>query len=220
MPLYTKDKKIKLVHKSSLPTVINTVPRVSSPPNCTSSSRIICKPGIAPPEIALGNWHLAWRALAKCQLSSAISQHMNLVAQLLRQFLRHFRRRPFQVFRFLSFLWYVHALDLLHIRSDRLLDIRQRNFAQRLIFRLFDADQGGVAELVNSGLNREHGRQRHFYVLKEPGLELALNLDTALALLDLHDDGRVRPSQQFGENHAGLGESVIVRLQTRKNQVE
>src|SRR5215831_9099969 len=95
MPLYTKDKKIKLVHKSSLPTVINTVPRVSSPPNCTSSSRIICKPGIAPPEIALGNCHLALRpsAWAKCA-SRAVSQHVNLVSQLLREFLRYFPGGP------------------------------------------------------------------------------------------------------------------------------
>src|SRR5215469_15084263 len=220
MPLYTNAKKIKLVHKSSLPTVISTVPRVSSPPNCTSSSRIICKPGIDPPKNA--DWHftLSRAPWAKWQPSSAVSQHMNLVSQLLRQFLRYLRGRTFQVFRFLSFLRNVHALDLLQIRPDRLLDVGQRNFAQRLVFRLLDADQGGVTELVDSRLNGEHCRQRHFYVLKEAGLELAFHLDAALALLDLHDDGRVRPAQQFGENHAGLGKSVIVRLQTGKNKVE
>src|SRR5215475_9424804 len=94
--------------------------------------------------------HWAFSLEPKRLASSARSQHPNLVAQLLGQFPRYFGGRALEIFRFLSFLRNVHALDLLQIRPDRLLDISQGNFAQGLVFRLFDADQGGITELVNS----------------------------------------------------------------------
>ena len=42
----------------------------------------------------------------------------------------------------------------------------------------------------------------------------------AIALLNLHDDGGVRPAQQLGQNHAGLREAVVVRLQPGEDQIE
>ena len=41
----------------------------------------------------------------------------------------------------------------------------------------------------------------------------------AVVLLDLHDDGRVRPSEQLRQHDAGLPVPEIVRLQARQDQV-
>ena len=51
-------------------------------------------------------------------------------------------------------------------------------------------------------------------------LQLALHPNAGVGLLDLHDDGRVRPSQLFGQHHARLRKSVVIRLQASKDQVE
>ena len=37
---------------------------------------------------------------------------------------------------------------------------------------------------------------------------------------DLHDDGGVRQAEQFGEQHAGLAEALIVALQAGEDQIE
>ena len=42
----------------------------------------------------------------------------------------------------------------------------------------------------------------------------------ASRLLDLHDDGGVRPAQQLSQDDAGLGKAVVVRLQAGEDQVE
>src|SRR5215469_9491544 len=76
------------------------------------------------------------------------------------------------------------------------------DFPQWLVFRLFDADQRGIAQLINAGLNGEHGRSRHIDELEVPCLELALDADARVGLLDLHDDRRVRPAEKLGENYS------------------
>ena len=42
----------------------------------------------------------------------------------------------------------------------------------------------------------------------------------AIRLLDLHDDGGVRPAQKFGQHDAGLRVAVVVRLQAGKDEVK
>ena len=83
-----------------------------------------------------------------------------------------------------------------------------------------DAFQRGVANLVDARLNGEHRGQRAFDVLKPAGFEFALELHSRSLHFDLHDDGGVRQVEQFGEQHAGLAESVIVALQAGQNQIE
>src|SRR6516165_526823 len=149
-----------------------------------------------------------------------VSQHPYFVAQLLDQLLRNLRRRAFDHFSLLGLLRNVETLDLLQIAAQRGLHLSHGHFAQRLVLGLLDADQRGVAQLVNAGLNGKHGGQRHVDELKESGLELAFHADAAFVLLDLHDDGRVRPAQQLGQDHAGLRVTVVVRLKTSEDQVE
>ncbi len=57
-------------------------------------------------------------------------------------------------------------------------------------------------------------------MLEEAGFQLALDLDAAIGFLDFHDDGGVRPAQQFRHNHAGLGVTVVVRLQAGEDEIE
>ncbi len=42
----------------------------------------------------------------------------------------------------------------------------------------------------------------------------------AIGLFNLHDDGRVRPSQQLRQHHAGLRVAVIVGLQAGEDQIK
>ncbi len=83
-----------------------------------------------------------------------------------------------------------------------------------------DALERGVARLVDSGLNRDHSRQRQLDPLKPSCLELALQLHAFAGDFDGHDDRRVRPAEQFGEQHAGLAEALVVTLKSGENQIE
>ena len=47
-----------------------------------------------------------------------------------------------------------------------------------------------------------------------------MTLDSGVGFFDLHDDGGVRPAQQFRQHDAGLRVTVIVGLQAGKDQVE
>ena len=53
------------------------------------------------------------------------------------------------------------------------------DLAQRFVLGLLDADQGGVAQLVDARLNRQHRGQRHLHVLEESALQFALHPDAA-----------------------------------------
>src|SRR5207253_9054133 len=91
---------------------------------------------------------------------------------------------------------------------------------QRLVLSLFDADQGGVAQLVNAALYSEHRRQRHLDMLEISRFQFAFDFDAALYFFDLHDDGGVRPAQQLRQNNAGLRIAVIIGLQAGKDEIE
>src|SRR5262249_1058038 len=78
----------------------------------------------------------------------------------------------------------------------------------------------GVPQFVDAGLDGEHSRERHVDELEKPSFQFALYLDTAISLLDLHDDRRMRPAEQLGEHNASLRVSVIIGLQASKNQIE
>ncbi len=67
---------------------------------------------------------------------------------------------------------------------------------------------------------REQGGQRHVNELKESSFELALHSDAGLDLFDVHDDGGVRPAEQFGQDNSGLRVAVVVGLQAGEDQVE
>ena len=75
-----------------------------------------------------------------------------------------------------------------------------------------DAFQRGVTRLVDAGLNGEHRGQRQLDPLKPAGFQFALQLHVTFHDVDVHDDGGVRKAQQFGEQHAGLAEALIVAL--------
>ena len=87
-------------------------------------------------------------------------------------------------------------------------------------FRLLDANQRRVAQLVDARLNRQHRRQRHVDKLEVSRFEFALHPDAGFSLFDLHDDGGVRPAQQLRQDHARLRVSIIVGLQSGKDQIE
>ena len=55
---------------------------------------------------------------------------------------------------------------------------------------------------------------------KKPASSSRFTRMPRIALLDLHDDGGVRPAQQLGQDHAGLGKAVVVGLQAGEDQVE
>src|SRR5271156_5342032 len=101
-------------------------------------------------------------------------------------------------FGFLGFLRHVDALDFLRgrVRHVQCSAIYSRNF-----FSLggHNAFQGGVARLVDAGLNGEHGGQRQFDVLEPAGFEVALELHVIFDDFDGHDDGGVRAAEKFGE---------------------
>ena len=130
------------------------------------------------------------------------------------------RRSALQKFGFLGFLRNVEPLDLLQVRADCRLHLGQRDFAQRLVFRLLDADQRRITQLVDAGLDGQHRGQGHIHKLKISGFEFALHSDSAIRLFDLHDDGGVRPAQQLGQNDAGLRIAIVIGLQAGKNQIE
>src|SRR5439155_14302708 len=90
----------------------------------------------------------------------------------------------------------------------------------RFVLGLLDADQGSVTQFVNAGLDGEHSGKRDVDKLKVAGFELAFDLDSSVVFFDLHDDGGMRPAEQFGEYDAGLGVTVIVGLEAGKNEVE
>ena len=96
----------------------------------------------------------------------------------------------------------------------------EAHLAQRLVLGLLDADQRGIAQLVDARLNGQHRGQRHLHILKEAALQLALHADAAVLGFDLHDDGGVRPAQQLRQQHAGLRIAEVVRLQAGEDQVE
>ncbi len=97
---------------------------------------------------------------------------------------------------------------------------RPSSLCAGFVLGLLDPNQRRIAQLVDAGLNRQHGRQRHIDELEESGFQLALHADAAFILFDLHDDGGVRPAKNFSQNYASLCESVIVGLQAGKDEVE
>src|SRR5436305_67184 len=114
----------------------------------------------------------------------------------------------------------VQLLNLDLVRPQRGLNFSHRHLPQRLVLSLFDADQGSVAQLVDAALYSQHRRQRHLHMLEISRFQFALYLNATLHLFDLHDDGGVRPSQQFRQNHAGLRIAVIIGLQAGEDEVE
>ena len=119
---------------------------------------------------------------------------------------------------FLVFLRHVDPLDVLRsahpARPATRVDRRDFFFLRR-----HDSFQRGIARLVDARLNREHRRQRQLDPLKPAGLEFALQFQRPSPITSIcHDDRRVRAAEQFGEQHAGLPEALIVALQAREDQ--
>ena len=92
--------------------------------------------------------------------------------------------------------------------------------AQWLVLGLLDSDQRRIAQLIDARLNRKHGGKRHFEMLKKSSFELALETNTAVALFNTHDDGRMWPSQDLGQQDSGLRVTVVIGLETGENQIE
>src|ERR1019366_2211764 len=147
-------------------------------------------------------------------------QHPSFVLQLLNNLFGDFRRRALDLLRFFGLLWNVELLNFLQIFAEGIFDFREGNFPQRLVLGLLDADQRGVAQLVNARLDGENCWQRHVDVLEVPGFKLTLYADGGVFLLDVHDDGGMRHAEQFGQDDAGLGEAVVVGLKAGEDQVE
>src|SRR5579862_8047107 len=147
-------------------------------------------------------------------------QHSQLIPQLIHQLLRNLRWRPVNMFRLLRLLRNVQLLNFLQILPQRSLHLGQRHLPQRLVLGLFDADQSGIAQLVDAGLDRQHRRRGHVDKLEVSGFELALHANPAVGLFNLHDDGRVRPSQQLRQDDARLRISVIVGLQPSEDKIK
>src|SRR5947208_16951046 len=78
------------------------------------------------------------------------SDHTDLIAQLLHQLLRDFRGRTLKHLSFFAFLRDVELLDLLHVVADRGLHLIKRNFAERLVLGLLDAQQRGVTQFIDA----------------------------------------------------------------------
>src|SRR5204863_8625309 len=70
------------------------------------------------------------------------------------------------------------------------------------------------------GLNSQHCGEWHVNELEVARFELAFYTNAGIVLFDLHDDGGMRPAQQFRENDTGLGVAVIIRLKPGENQIE
>src|SRR5579864_7888319 len=122
-------------------------------------------------------------------------QHTYFVAELFCKLLGYFRGRAFDHFCFLGLLRDVQALDLLQIFVQGRLDFGHGHLAHGLVLGLLDPDEGGIAQLIDAGLDGQHGRQRHVDILEVAGLEFALYADAAILFLDLHNDGGVRPAE-------------------------
>src|SRR5437870_5915202 len=146
-------------------------------------------------------------------------QDSDFVAQLVDQLLSYFSRRTFNRLRLLGLLRNVEALNFLQVPAYRGLHFRHGHFAQWLVLGLLDAVQGRVAQLVDAGLDGQHSWKGHIHKLEVACFQLALYTNAGIALLNLHDDGRMWPAQQLGQNYTGLGVAVVVRLETGENQV-
>jgi len=58
--------------------------------------------------------------------------------------------------------------------------LAHRHLLDLLGLGLLDAHERGVTQLVDAGLNGQHGRQRHFHLLEPPVLQLALHANRAI----------------------------------------
>src|SRR5208282_2287482 len=168
--------------------IVSQETRLSLPSRCSTTTKMVS--GI---KAASSSWLLAKEKAGE----TPALQHAQFVTQFVHQLFRDLGWRAFYVFGLLRFLRYVQAFDFLQVLADCRLHLRQRHLADGFVLRLLDADQRGIAQLVNAGLNCEHGRQRHVDELKESRLEFALHADAGLIFFNLHDDGGVRPAQQF-----------------------
>src|SRR5580658_6583626 len=153
----------------SLPSRCSTTTRMVSDIKSASSCLLLARtlPGFARRTAEGGRPHIKFH--------SKLSQHSYFVAQFVYQLFCDLGWRAFYVLGLFRFLRHVEAFDLLQVPADRGLHLRERHLADGLVFRLLDADQRGVPQLVNAGLNREHGGQRHIDELEESGFEFALH---------------------------------------------
>src|SRR5579859_5295956 len=57
-------------------------------------------------------------------------------------------------------------------------------------------------------------------MLEESSFEFAFKANAAVGLLNAHDDGGMRPSQNLSQQYPRLCVAIVVRLQAGKDQVE
>src|SRR5690349_13810377 len=198
------------------PTKTNTTMTASNISNCHPTARSVS----ARCSRSSGSTCLRPACVMPHLVTQAASDHAGLVAQLLHQFLRDLTRRAFQQLRLFCLLRDIESPNLLKVGADRGLHVLHCHFLQWLVLGLLDSDQRRIAQLIDPGLDGKHRRQRHLHKLEKSGLQLAFHPDAVRRLLDLHDDGGVRPPQQLGQHHAGLRVSVVVRLQAGEDEVE
>src|SRR5690348_16888698 len=104
------------------------------------------------------------------QIAGAISENACFKFQFLDQLRGYFLRRTGEEFCLLRLRRDVNLFDLLCrlVRHSQRLTCYGRNL---LFLGRHDALQRGIADLVDTGLDRKHGRQRAFHVLKPAGFE-------------------------------------------------
>src|SRR5207248_4370355 len=60
----------------------------------------------------------------------------------------------------------------------------------------------------------------HLEMLKESSFELAFETNAAVAFLNAHNNRCMRPAQNLGKQDSRLCVTIVIRLQTSKDQVE
>src|SRR5437879_1419937 len=165
--------------------------RFNLPSRCSTTTRIVSAIKSALGFQPLNMWGQPPSAVRRAKLGSRArvpaphSQNSQLIPQLIHQLLRNLAWRSFNMLCLLRFLRDIQLLNLLQILSQSRLHLGQRHLAQRLVLRLLDADQGGIPQLVDARLHRQHRRRRHIDNLEISRFELALHANPALTFLDL-----------------------------------
>src|SRR5277367_526514 len=143
-----------------------------------------------------------------------------MVLEVLNDLLRDVARRPSDHFGLFLLDRNIKALDLLPVLTEFRLYLRVAHLADRLHLGLLDADQGGVAELVDAALNGQYGGQRKVDVLIMPGFELAFEGHSGIGFLNADDDRSMRQAKDFGEQDSGLRGAKVIGLQSGNDEVE
>src|SRR5579883_54307 len=96
-------------------------------------------------------------------------------------------------------------------RRDIDAELLRRQRLDRLLLRLHDIGQRGVARLVKAEIGRHHGRQLELDGL-EPAIDLARHEKAVALALHLGGEGSLRPAEERRQHLPGLVAVIVDRL--------